>query len=203
MDSEAERRPRTAFISGPMEPGQDYFRTHYEARIREAIAAGDAFVMGPAPGMDNIALEFLLNEAAIPPARITLYLAEPQERYRELAALKARVERAGGHVVVEGITTGERDAAMTRDSDYDILRYMSVEEQKAFYGERYFPRVSNTEKNERRRLGLPLHVNHALVDKADEPRSAHEGAIHSPSGAFATLRKGVSNMVDKMKSKGQ
>lgn len=200
MDTEPERRPRTAFISGPMEPDQDYFRTHYEARIREAIAAGDAFVMGPAAGMDTMALNFLLDEARVAPARITVYLAEPQVRYREHAALKARVERAGGHVVLEGLTTGDRDAAMTRDSDYDILRYMSVEEQKEFYGERYFPRVSNTEKNERRRLGLPLHTNHALVDKADETRPTHEGRAQSQGGAFASLKKSVSNMVNRVKS---
>ena len=151
-----------------MELGQDYFRTHCEARIREAIAADDAFVMGLAEGMDNMALDFLLDEAGVSPERITLYLAEPQEWYRELVALKARVERVGGHVVVEGMTIGEHDAAMTRDSDYDILWYLSVEEQKAFYGERYVLRVSNTEKNRRRRHGL-LHVNHALVDKLGEP----------------------------------
>ncbi|KJA23956.1 hypothetical protein HYPSUDRAFT_201071 [Hypholoma sublateritium FD-334 SS-4] len=201
MDNKPEQRPRTAFISGPLEPGQDYFRTHYEARIREAIAAGDAFVMGPAEGMDTMARNFLLDEAAVAPERVTVYFSEQQVLWDpELAALKARVERLGGHVVVEGMSTGVRDAAMTRDSDYDILRYMSVEEQKAFYGKRYFPRVSNTEKNERRRLGLPLHVNHER-DKVDQARlAADESGKDSRNGALATWKKGVSNMVNRVRS---
>lgn len=63
---------------------------------------------------------------------------------------------------------------MTRDSDYDILRYMSVEEQRTFYGERYYPRVSATEKNERRRMGLPLHVNYELVGERNQGHLSHE-----------------------------
>ncbi|KAF2450088.1 hypothetical protein P171DRAFT_204800 [Karstenula rhodostoma CBS 690.94] len=61
----------------------------------------------------------------------------------------------GVHVVEVGdaITTRERDAAMTRDSDYDILRYRSEEEARAVYGKGWWPRVSNTEMNERRRCG--------------------------------------------------
>jgi len=154
--------------------------------------------------MDNMALNFLLYEdSGIAPARITVYFAAGQIQYREMAALKERVERVGAGIVVEGWTTGERDAAMTRDSDYDILRYMSVEEQKDFHGARYFPRVSNTEKNERRRLGLPLHVNYALVDRADEPRPEHGGGAHGQSGAFSAWRKGVSDMVDRIRSTGR
>lgn len=52
------------------------------------------------------------------------------------------------------MTTRERDAAMTRDSDYDILRYRTEGEAREVYGKGWWPRVSNTEMNERRRRGV-------------------------------------------------
>ncbi|KAF9477651.1 hypothetical protein BDN70DRAFT_880911 [Pholiota conissans] len=158
--NEPSPRIRTAFISGPIEPPEEYFLKHYVPFIRTAIAAGDDFVVGPAPGMDTMALQYLLKED-VHPSRITLYLAEFQAT-SHMREKKTWFEGLGGTVMVEGLSTGERDAAMTRDSDYDILRYMSIDEQKVFYGDRYYPRVSATEKNERRRLGLLLHVNYAL-----------------------------------------
>lgn len=149
-------RPKIAFISGPIEPGWDYFTTHYAPRIREAVAAGHSFVIGPAPGMDTLAFQFLMREG-VDPSRVTVYFAEFQEWV--MASLKEHRENLGAKTVVEGLTTADRDGVMTRDSDYDILRYMDTEEQKAFYGARYYPRVSNTENNERRRLGARLPVN--------------------------------------------
>jgi len=54
--------------------------------------------------------------------------------------------------IVEGVTrTQERDAAMTKASDYDILRYRTEEEAKEFYGKLWMRHVTNTELNERRR----------------------------------------------------
>jgi len=50
-------------------------------------------------------------------------------------------------------TTRQRDEKMTEDSDYDILRYRTEDEAKEFYGSGWWPRVSNTEVNERRRRG--------------------------------------------------
>ena len=53
--------------------------------------------------------------------------------------------------VIKGWHT-ERDAAMTRDSDYDILWVRSDEETKVLYGTKYRPgRVSGTQKNKDRR----------------------------------------------------
>ena len=52
------------------------------------------------------------------------------------------------------MTTRERDAAMTAASDYDILRYRTEEEAREVYGKGWWPRVSNTEMNERRRAGV-------------------------------------------------
>jgi hypothetical protein len=56
--------------------------------------------------------------------------------------------------VEDAVTTRDRDAAMTRHSDYDILRYRTEEEAKKMYGSMWWPRVSNTEMNERRRRGI-------------------------------------------------
>jgi len=142
---------RTAFISGPITPPSSYFPTHYGPQLLTAIAAGDSFVVGPAAGIDTVALQFLVSQR-VPSQKITVYLAEFQE-----LALRDGLkwfEDLGGNIKVEGITTGQRDAAMTRDSDYDVLRIMKVEEQKELYGAFYYARVSNTEKNERRRMAL-------------------------------------------------
>ena len=45
-----------------------------------------------------------------------------------------------------------RDARMTRASDYDILWARTEDEERELYGERWRPRVSATEMNRLRRL---------------------------------------------------
>lgn len=150
---------KIAFISGHIELPLNYFETYYEPQIQTAIASNDSFVMGPIPGVDTLALKYLVANG-VEASRITVYLADFEQ-----PLIKDQLQwfrDLGGKFHVEGVRTSDRDAAMTRDSDYDILRYMPVDEQKAFYRDRYFPRVSATEKNERRRLGLPLHVNYTL-----------------------------------------
>ncbi|CAA7263287.1 unnamed protein product [Cyclocybe aegerita] len=145
-----------AFVSGPITFPDNYFTTHYEPRISAAIEAGHAFVMGPAMGIDAVSLRYLVTNG-VDPENITVYLSEYESK-----ALQERVQwfiDLGGKIHIEGVTSADRDAAMTRDSDYDILRYMPIEEQKEFYGVDYFPRVSATERNERRRQGLPLWEN--------------------------------------------
>ncbi|KAJ3517080.1 hypothetical protein NLJ89_g738 [Agrocybe chaxingu] len=149
-----------AFVSGPITFPDDYFTTHYEPRISAAIEARHSFVMGPAMGIDAVSLRYLVTHG-VAPENITVYLSENESK-----ALKERVQwfiDFGGQIHVEGVTSADRDAAMTRDSDYDILRYMSIEEQKEFYGVDYFPRLSATERNERRRQGLPLWKNPGLT----------------------------------------
>lgn len=165
--------PQIAFISGPIEPTEDYFLEHYAALINHAITQGHSFIMGPAPGMDTMARHYLIKEG-VPPPRITVYFAEFQEKLmsEEIESIQAH----GINVKVEGLTVSSRDAAMTRDSHYDILRYMSIQEQMEFYGSRYYPRVSGTEKNERRRKGLPLHTHPAFEEnqRLDEPKEAEK-----------------------------
>ncbi|KAF2737434.1 hypothetical protein EJ04DRAFT_561594 [Polyplosphaeria fusca] len=144
---------RTAFISGPLDPSDAYFRLHYEPLIQTAIRAGDSFIVGPVAGVDAMALSFLLR-SGVQPQRITVYMAhfEYYDEPRKLA-----FETLGVNVRLVGpatATTRDRDAAMTAASDYDILRYRTEAEAKAEYGPRWYPRVSNTEMNERRRRGI-------------------------------------------------
>lgn len=149
---------RTAFVSGPITPAADYFGKYYRARIDEAIVAGDCFVVGPVPGIDTEALYYLAER--IPANRITVYLANFEE---ELVRNDLEwFEDKGGNIHIEGLSTAERDAAMTRDSDYDILRYLTEEEAKEEYGKLYWPRVSNTQRNEMRRAASKLQKAEAL-----------------------------------------
>jgi len=176
------QRPQIGFISGPIYPPEGYFATHYVPPIERAIAQSHSFVLGPARGVDTVALEYLLSRG-VSATRISVYLADFED-----VALRheyAAFERAGGHVVVVdgAITTADRDAAMTTNSDYDILRYMPPAEARTFYGAAYVPRITNTEKNERRRSGLPLHYNPAY-ERANEGRRTTEAA-----GEWKRLRR--------------
>lgn len=148
-----QTRPEIAFISGPIDTGADssYFHEHYAPRINAAISRGDSFVIGPVTaGVDADALSYLLSYP-ISPDRITIFVtpAEDVACGKQFRALGVRVE------VVEGQTAGERDAAMTRSSTYDILRWRGPDEAREFYGaswrEGY---VTNTERNWQRRKGL-------------------------------------------------
>ncbi|KAF2871523.1 hypothetical protein BDV95DRAFT_572211 [Massariosphaeria phaeospora] len=147
--------PRTAFISGPLDAPDEYFDTHYRARIDQAIRDGDNFVMGPVAGIDTMALQYLLaHPDGVLPRRITVYMAhfeyQTVARRKSFEALGVNVREVGDvHT-----TTGMRDAKMTEESDYDVLRYRSESEAKEWYGSAWWPRVSNTEMNERRRKGV-------------------------------------------------
>ena len=90
-------------------------------------------------------------DLGVHPSKVTIYLASFE---RSTLPSKTRwFVDLGGNVKVEGRTLTKRDEDLTRDSDYDLLRYMSIEEQKQFYGNKYRPRISGT-KNERRRQSL-------------------------------------------------
>lgn len=148
----AESKRATAFISGPLDPTQEYFNLHYKPKIDAAISENHDFIIGPVRGIDALALQYLISQD-VSPSRITIYMAS-----FEYASITWRnsFTHLGVNVfcVEEGVTTRDRDAAMTRDSDYDILRYRSEAEAKEAYGSAWWPRVSNTEMNERRRKGI-------------------------------------------------
>ncbi|KAL1600790.1 hypothetical protein SLS60_007178 [Paraconiothyrium brasiliense] len=79
------------------------------------------------------------------------------------------------HRVEDAITTQDRDAAMTRDSDYDILRYLTEEEAKKLYGEGWWPKVTNTELNERRREAIMSQKNVVGEGERGEEEEGVEG----------------------------
>jgi hypothetical protein len=64
-------QPRTAFISGPLDPTQDYFATHYVPKIDTAISQNHDFIIGPVRGIDTLALSYLLSQS-VAPSRITI-----------------------------------------------------------------------------------------------------------------------------------
>jgi len=142
------RKPRAAFISGPLEPSSTYFQTHYAPCVLSAISAGDSFILGPSCGIDSFALDFLLSQN-VPRPRVHVYIFESEARNK-----KGRVEalkNMGLEVCVRGKNHTQRDMAMTKENDYDILKYLTREECMKLYGEKYRKRVSGTELNERRR----------------------------------------------------
>jgi len=57
-------------------------------------------------------------------------------------------------VCVRGKSHTQRDVAMTKESDYDILKYLTREECIQLYGDKYRERVSGTELNEQRRAAM-------------------------------------------------
>lgn len=127
---------RVAFVSGPIDVSEDYFHKYYVPRLRTAVEQGDSFVIGPVAGIDTFALHYLLT--LVSPSRVSVYMAEFE--YTDTRRRKA-YEDLGVKVVDTGeATTRERDAAMTRDSGYDILRYRTEQECKELYGPTWYPR---------------------------------------------------------------
>ncbi|KAJ7715709.1 hypothetical protein DFH07DRAFT_361020 [Mycena maculata] len=145
-------RPRTAFISGPLEPTATYFEEHYAPRLDAAISQGHSFILGPSRGVDTLALGYL-HQHHVPPSRVTVYLNESEAALPKWKRFADELHARGVGVVVAGRGHTERDAAMTAASDYDILRYQTEAECRALYGSKYRPRVSGTQLNEIRRKG--------------------------------------------------
>ncbi|KAF9030996.1 hypothetical protein BDZ89DRAFT_1064317 [Hymenopellis radicata] len=141
---------KIAFISGPLEPDQAYFATHYIPLLQTALAQNHHFVLGAARGIDSLARRYLLHEARIPASHITVFLSS-----HEAARLRPKLasfETAGGLLAIAGKNHTARDAEMTKASHYDILRYRTDAECRALYGSAYRKRISGTERNELRRL---------------------------------------------------
>ncbi|KAF8917456.1 hypothetical protein CPB85DRAFT_199755 [Mucidula mucida] len=142
--------PKVAFISGPLEPEDTHFLTHYIPLLQNAILQHHHFIIGASRGIDSLARRYLLHGAHIPASHITVYLSS-QEAAR-LRPKLASFENAGGHLAIAGKNHTARDEEMTKASHYDILRYRTDAECRALYGSAYRKRISGTEKNELRRL---------------------------------------------------
>lgn len=123
---------------------------HPSQRIQQLMLV--KVVIGPVAGIDTLSLHYLISKH-IDPLRITIYMAHFE--YLN-TTWRSQIISLGVNVrdVEDAVTTRDRDATMTRDSDYDILRYRTEEEAKKMYGNMWWPRVSNTEMNERRRRGI-------------------------------------------------
>ena len=188
-DEDRKSRPRVAMISGHIDLAPETFLLHYQAPLDAAIAAGDSFVLSNAGGADTLALGYLLSRS-VPPERITIYIHTPPARRQKHGGANETMKRIDrqrtgpevldgyrvqgfGVKVVDGWHT-ERDAIMTRESDYDILWVRSEEDTRMLYGKKYRPgRVSGTEKNrERRELYERVRVEEkaAIRQKDDWPQ---------------------------------
>jgi hypothetical protein len=146
------KQPKIAFISGPLAPSADYFNQHYEPRLSAALLAGDSFILGPSRGIDSVSLAYLQSQNC-EPSRLSIYFTI-SEYYRTHVDFRKELDSAGIRTIAAGKNHTQRDEAMTRASDYDILRYLTKEECMEMFGVRYRERVSGTELNERRRLAL-------------------------------------------------
>lgn len=97
---------KTAYISGHMDLTEDEFFEHYIPHIREAAENGDMFVVGDAKGTDTMAQEYL--SAFTDKVVVYHMFGKPRNN-------KGHSPTVGGFKSDE-----ERDAAMTKVSDYDI-----------------------------------------------------------------------------------
>ncbi|KAF2501489.1 hypothetical protein BU16DRAFT_426794, partial [Lophium mytilinum] len=138
--------PRVAFISGHIDITTAQFHTQYASHLDTAIAHGDTFIMSNAGGADTMGLAYL-RDHGVAPDRITIYMHMPRANRK----LNATQKEGYGIRVVQGYHN-ERDAAMTEESDYDILWVRDEADTAKLYGGKYRPgRVSGTQKNMDRR----------------------------------------------------
>ncbi|KAE8326235.1 hypothetical protein BDV39DRAFT_177348 [Aspergillus sergii] len=181
--------PEIAFISGPLDVGPDniYFHTHYVHQINTAIERGHRFVIGPVAGVDRAALDYLLAYP-IPPSHITIFVT-PTENI--LMGDEFRSRAVNVHVVdgSMNMTTRDRDAAMTKASSYDILRWRPRTEAKEFYGRMYREGyVTNTEMNWRRRRGITememVREEDVDIFRDEKKRSVGKQAVDALCGSF-------------------
>lgn len=147
-----------AFVSGHMNITPDQFQTHYLPRIQDALSQGHQFVIGDAKGLDGLVLDYLLaQECAYPDIResITVHVSRPYqvEKYQSLGV--KTISNAEKHDKKNPRARHlNRDAGMTRSSDYDILWVRSEAEDRILFGEKWRPRISATEMNRRRRVEM-------------------------------------------------
>src|SRR5680860_88981 len=112
-----------AFISGHTNLTPLEFQTHYHQALDTAIQEDHDYVIGHSGGGDQMGLNYLFNKG-VDPSKITIYV---YDRYNK--GLVAKYSRIGVNVKDEQYGTyTQRDSAMTRDSDYDILWVRSEED---------------------------------------------------------------------------
>lgn len=127
------------FISGHLDLTIDEFTANYKPQIDEALKDNDSsFIIGDARGADLMAQKYLNNKTS----KITIYHMFDKPRNNIFNSTTV-----GGFKSDE-----ERDAAMTRDSEKDILWVRPIELQKKLLGKKFKEgHVTGTEKNRLRR----------------------------------------------------
>lgn len=147
-----------AFVSGHMDVTPEQFKMHYIPRLNDALSQGHQFIIGDAKGLDGMALDYLLAQTADYPnvrENITVHVSRPYQvgKYQSMgvkticnAERYNKKDPRARHL--------NRDAGMTRASNYDILWVRSEPEARILYGEKWRPRVSATELNRRERLEM-------------------------------------------------
>lgn len=100
-----------AHISGHLDVTNEEFKEHYIQKIEDALKLHHTFVVGDAKGADLMAIEFLDNKILIPDELVVYHMFDfPRNNIEKFC-----FSMIGGYQSDE-----ERDAAMTRISDYDI-----------------------------------------------------------------------------------
>jgi len=114
---EIDSRPRTQFISGYRDLTETDFAQHYHNKLDRTITRGDSFIMANSgTGVEVMALAYL-KRANVSPERITIYSLQPVAE-----ADSQETDTLTGYrtkTIVGG--TADRDIALTKDSDCDIL----------------------------------------------------------------------------------
>jgi hypothetical protein len=166
-------KPRTAMISGHIDISPGDFASHYIPAVDLAISRHDHFILGDAQGTDTLALDYLLQHGG-PDVKhcITIYVSRPYN----IAKFQAMGFTTSTDPPADALASGapgkgkgrrqgdararhlQRDARMTRASDYDILWARSEEEARKLYGNKYRTRVSATALNRLRRLEIASEV---------------------------------------------
>lgn len=129
----------TCFISGHVDITTEQWNQYYKDKIDEAIEKHSNFVVGDAKGADKMSIQYLINKN-YPTHKVTIYHLHKKPR------VKSKFQTKGGYN-----TYDERDSDMTFNSDEDIAWLRPEEETKILYGEKYYPRISGTQKNLERR----------------------------------------------------
>ena len=80
-------RRRIAMISGPVAPPAGFFEEHYIPRIDLALENGDAFVLGPSRGIDQMSAEYIIPKLSKEEVvgRISVFFYQGEDRMRKNA----------------------------------------------------------------------------------------------------------------------
>ena len=115
-----------AFVSGHTDISPEEFATHYHTKLTDAAIQNHRFVIGHAPGADTMALLYLLEDLKVPSNHITIYIYSTHVDFMEIEKKRFKYLQIP---FKEGFSSfRQRDSAMTRDSNYDILWVRSPEE---------------------------------------------------------------------------